>query len=290
MLFSRFFDDALVYLLFVLLSHVPVKAEQYTLSPPQPLYVGLANCSFSVKNANYPHEVILVNSWGLQVDIASPPQRLCLEASTAVNNAVIMTTGICNNDHNSTFDQCVSRRGGLFNTNGTSDYNIISVNDLPPDPGWATFTEAGHTTLQFASDISLPSFPIALPENAANSSVSQLGLANNSVFLHQLVDAGLSPANGFSFLAGSQSVFNPRDGHLIIGGYDRASLSGPFTTYAMNSTTAAGSHACSLHVEVEALTLIRPNQPDVPLISGSTLMSSCIEPYVLVLVEYDEAL
>jgi hypothetical protein len=193
-----------------------------------------------------------------------------------------MTTAICTNDHNITFDQCVSCRGGLFSVSG-SNSNTTLVNNLPPDPGWASFnppgfTKAVTTTLQFPSDIILPSFPIALPDNAANASVSQLGLANDSVLLTQLVDTGLSPARGFSYLAGSQSVYGARDGHVIFGGFDRASLAGPFTTYPMNSTVTAGSRDCTLHILVEALTLVRPNQSDLQLLSPGEIMPSCIEP------------
>lgn len=110
-----------------------------------------------MENANYPDQVTLVDSWGLQLNIGSPPQPLCVEGSTAVNSTVIMTTSIRTNDHNSTFDQCVSRRGGLLDINGTSGYNTTSMNDLL-DPGWASFnppgiTEFANTSFQFASDI-----------------------------------------------------------------------------------------------------------------------------------------
>jgi hypothetical protein len=64
-----------------------------------------------------------VDSWGLQVGIASPPQEVCLVPSTVVNNTVIMTTEISTNDNSSTLAQCDSRRGGLFN-------QIVEITDI----------------------------------------------------------------------------------------------------------------------------------------------------------------
>lgn len=75
-------------------------------------------------------------------------------------------------------------------------------------------------------------------------------------------------------------MFNPRDGHLIVGGYNPPSLAGPFTTFPMNSTITAGTRICDLRIQVDGLTLSRPNRPDVSLISAGTIMPSCIEPYV----------
>jgi hypothetical protein len=200
-----------------------------------------------------------------------------------VNNTVIMTTDICTNDNSSTLAQCISRRGGLFNKKeATSDFIISSQADLAPDPVWDSFNprleNAANTTIQFASDISLPSYTIALATVGQNSSISQLGLAKNSVFLRELARAGLSRMPGFGLLAGSQSVEQPRDGHIIFGGYDAASLAGPFTNFPLRNTTTAGKRACSLQVEVERLTLSRPGLEDLELISGGTPMTSCIEP------------
>jgi hypothetical protein len=135
-----------------------------------------------------------------------------------------------------------------------------------------------------ASNISLSSYPIALALSGQNSSVSQLGLANESVFLHAVAkaqgDEHGQPAfpTAFSLLLGSQSVLNPRDGHLIVGGYDAASLAGPFYDDSMSNSTPAGSHVCSLQLEVDQLTLKRPGVDDTLLSSPNTPMTCCIEP------------
>jgi hypothetical protein len=276
----------MIYSLLTFSSPAHTVGEQCALSTATPILLRLTNCSFPANGAYYRSGVEVIDSWGLEVEIASPSQSLCLCPSTVVNNTAIMAGNICNNDPSmGTLAQCVSDRGGVFNPNDTtSDFKIFSTDNLVPDNEWDTFNApfggAANTTIQFASNLSLPAFPVALVLDAPNSSISQLGLANNSVFLHQAVKAGLSAVAGFGLLAGSQSVSNPRDGHLILGGYDAASLAGPFHTYPMSNTTHAGSRVCSLQVEVETLILRRPNKPDVDLVTGGTPMYSCIEPSV----------
>ena len=284
---SRLFQTALVYLLGTLFSPVLATEEQCSL-PPEPLFLRIGNCSIP-PNPDYPDGV---DAWGLLFNVAS--QALCLSPSFVVNNTVIMATEICtvNNENLSTLLQCISRRGGVLNVNETtSGFVITSQGDLAPDPVWDSFNppfaEAANTTIQLASDISLSSYPIALAFSGQNSSVSQLGLANDSVFLHEIINAGSSSVAGFSLLLGSQSVLNPRDGHLIVGGYDAASLAGPFYNYSMSNTTTAGNRVCSLQVEVEELTLSRPGVEDVVLVSPGTPMTSCVEPLDDMFLPYD---
>jgi hypothetical protein len=201
-----------------------------------------------------------------------------------VNNTVITETELCTNDHTSNLAQCISRRGGTFNYEGpTSSYSNISVRSLAPDPVWNSFNPpfggAANSTVQFSSDISLQHFPIALALQGQNLNANQLGLANNSVLLHSLVSAGLSPSMSFGLFAGSQSISRPRDGHVVFGGFDAALIDGPLTNYSMSNTTTAGSRVCSLEVVVQQLTLRHPGVPnDIQLLSEGELMPSCIEP------------
>ena len=124
----------------------------------------------------------------------------------------------------------------------------------------------------------MPYFPIALALEGQNLNANQLGLANDSVLLHSFVSAGLSSTMSFSLFAGSQSITQPRDGHIVFGGYDAALVDGPFTNYSMSNTTVTGDRACSLEVDVLQLTLRRPDVDDVELLSAGEVMPSCIEP------------
>lgn len=269
-------------LYFFLVTPVIAAAGGQCSLPPQPFLLRLSNCSISADPTDYPDGV---NSWGLLVSIASPPQELCLVPSTVVNNTAVVGAEICSSktQTNINTDQCLSSHGGFFNESmATSAFNAASPQDiLAPDDVWdefnPNFTTAGNTTIQFSS-ITLPDYPIAIISSGTNFSESQLGLANDSVFLHSLVSAGLISVPGFGILAGSQSVNSPRAGHIVFGGYDAASLAGPFTNYSLSNTTGAGQRACSLQVVVEELTLVRPGYPDEVLIWDGDPMPSCIEP------------
>jgi hypothetical protein len=268
---------AFIFIFCTLTSLASAAGGDCTLSP-SPVFLRLSNCTIAPNN-DLPDGV---DSWGLQLSLASPAQELCFNPSMTVNNTVVMTKQICTNDNSSTYAQCISRRGGVFNEQEATSGFTSSQGGLAPDPVWDSFNPAfagsANASIQFPSDVSLPSYPIALADLAPNSSVGQLGLANDSVFLHELVSAGFSSVPAFSLLAGSQSVQQPRDGHLIIGGYDAASLAGPFWNFSISDTTTAGSRVCSLQVEVDSLILSRPGHTDVELNTGGTPMISCIEP------------
>jgi hypothetical protein len=207
----------------------------------------------------------------------------CLLAAQVVNNTVITEIEICNSDHSSNFNQCISRRGGTFNFDvSTSSYSNASLESLASDPEWNSlnppFGAAGNGTLGLAST-SLQHFLIAIALQGQNLNANQLGLANNSVLLHSLVFAGKLLSLSFGLFAGSQSVSKPRDGHIVFGGYDNALVNGQFSNYSMSNTTLVGSRVCSLEVIVTKLTLRRPGvTTDVQLLSDGNLMPSCIEP------------
>jgi hypothetical protein len=202
-----------------------------------------------------------------------------------VNNTVVLTNQICaNSTINSTIEnyaQCISDRGGVFTEQQATSGYTRSQEGLAPDMVWDTFNPpfagSANASIQFPSDIFLPSYPIALVDVAPNSSLSQLGLANDSVFLREVVNAGLATIPAYSLLAGSQAQ-QARDGHLIIGAYDANSVVGPFYNFTLSNRTIAGNRACSLQVEVDSLMLNLPGQSGIELNTGGTPMVSCIEP------------
>ena len=246
-------------------------------APPKPFLLPLSNCTIP-PNIDFQYGV---DSWGLQLSIAS--QNLCAVPSCFVNNTVTTETELCTKDSSSTLPQCISRRGGTFNDEqSSSSYSNISVQSLAPDPVWdllgnPPFGGAGNATVQLPSGITIPDFPIALVLEGQNLNANQLGLANTSVLLHSFVSAGLSSTMSFGFLAGSQSITQPWDGHIAFGGFDAASVYGSFTNYTMTNSTVTGDRPCSLAVDVTGLTLRLPDGNEVELIS-SEVMPSCIEP------------
>ncbi|KAG8806803.1 hypothetical protein FRC17_004805, partial [Serendipita sp. 399] len=193
--------------------------------PPNitPLALALANCT-ALPHDNVPG----ANSWGIAINVGSPLQDLCMLPSTFTNNTFIPTVEVCSRDQTTSLATCASRRGGLLEmaSSGASFSSISEVDDHPPDVNWVLhidetyeYTQKGNITLSLPSEVSLPNFRIKTIEGGQRHNVGHFGLSQSSPVLQRLFDErGL--VKGFALDAGSQSSSHPRDGHLILGGYD----------------------------------------------------------------------
>jgi hypothetical protein len=61
-----------------------------------------------------------------------------------------------------------------------------------------------------------------------NLNANLFGLTNTSVLLHSFVSASLSLTMSFGLFLGSQSIMQPRDGHIVFEGYNAALVDGAF--------------------------------------------------------------
>lgn len=70
-------------------------------------------------------------------------------------------------------------------------------------------------------------------------------------------DAGLIAARSWGLNSGSQSYSSPRDGSLVLGGYDQASIDGDFHfTRDVVSGGVVNKRRCPLQVTLSGLTMI----------------------------------
>lgn len=250
---------------------------------PKPIWLPLSNCV--IESANTP----TVNSWGAQLTVGSPRGELCLVPSTVVNNTILMGTDICrpDNNPNSTIEQCRSRRGNLFNVAaaGTS-FAPLPTSSLVQDSGWALimapfepFQQAGKTTLNMRLDASV-NMPVAVVTSGNNHTTHEAGLGLNSVLLESLLDAGLIAVRAFGLNAGSQSAARPRAGSLTLGGYDQASVDGPFVDYPMDYALHESivTRVCPIQVKIRRLTLRLAGREDIVLSDEGSAIDACIEP------------
>ena len=250
---------------------------------PKPIFLPLSNCT--IQRANAPS----VDSWGIQLGVRSSGQELCFVPSTALNNTVLMGTDVCRPDKrpNNTIDQCGSRRGGLFNLAAAgSSFTPVPTSSLVPDDGWRVFMapsqpfqQAGRITLNLLSDAAVE-MPVAIVTEGQNHTTSELGLSLNSVFLQSLVDAGQISARGFGLNSGSQAIGQTRDGSLILGGYDQASISSHFAEYKMDYPLLRdiSIRVCPLQVKIRKLILRPAGEDDITLSDESSVIDACIEP------------
>lgn len=247
-----------------------------TSSAPAPLLLQLSNCTVPGTS---------VDSWGLKLTLSAPAQYVCVSPSTAVNSMLVIGSEFCQNYPNITMAQCESLCGNTFNTSaaGTS-YNPSSPNAiLAPNPVWAEISPqplpAGATLLDLPPDDLISKLPIGIITDGDHQNVGQLGLATDSEFLQFAHCSGIIPTNGLGFNAGGQSITKPRDGSLVLGGYDLASIDGAFNYFPIGSASSS-EKACPFQVTITQLVLRYPmseGSTDVILTSSGILVPACIE-------------
>jgi hypothetical protein len=77
------------------------------------------------------------------------------------------------------------------------------------------------------------------------------------------------PSRSWGLNPGSQSVLYPRDGHIVLGGYDENSVNDSFVEYDISHSISEGpeGHVCSLQVTIESMSLKPVGMPDVSLLT-----------------------
>jgi hypothetical protein len=222
--------------------------------PPPTIQFGLANCTILGPNQTD------VNSWGILIGVEGS-NELCVVPSTVVNSSILQSSEICNSDQlndngvNMTYAQCRSRRGGFITRSAVPNATTDGLAQL--NPGWISL----GNVIQYAADATLQLLneTVTMVEGLITqgqlSTASHLGLAENSTLLQALKDAGLIGARSWGLNSGSQSVLFPREGSLVLGGYDEASLSGPFFEYDVAVPNLLNNRPCPLQILVTQLTL-----------------------------------
>jgi hypothetical protein len=269
------------FVVYVALFHLCFFRSSVTASScsAQPIWLPLSNCTIT--------EITIpdVISWGAAIGVGNSSQELCFVPSTVVNNTLVISSGACSNANaqNETAAQCRSRRGNYVDQSALTTTSLAS---LKPDPGWAAimsplpaFQYAVDAVLQLRSDASVD-MPEGLITEGQNYTTSRLGLGIDSELLEQLVNIGMIPARTWGLNPGSQSVVNPRDGNLVLGGFDQASVKDDFVTYDMNYPVAesSGGHDCPLQVFIKHLIMRPVGGSDISLSDESSPIPTCLEP------------
>lgn len=112
-----------------------------------------------------------------------------------------------------------------------------------------------------------------------------LPLGQNSSFLAAVTESRVAPSTVWGLDAGDRSL-SPRDGRLVIGGYDISRLAGNLSTFNLGNWTS--QLPCPLQVRVTTITYVFPNGSLGSVLGGSALdgvhndpsgMAACIEPF-----------
>jgi len=109
-----------------------------------------------------------------------------------------------------------------------------------------------------------------------------IGLAEKSTLLQSLKEANLIGARSWGLNSGSQSYSNPRDGSLVLGGYDEASIDGDFhASRDIIQGAKVNGRPCPLQITLSGLTVIVSGPKGTNAKNYSVLANKitvCLEP------------
>ncbi|KAK6503974.1 hypothetical protein TWF506_002191 [Arthrobotrys conoides] len=228
-----------------------------------------------------------VDAWGLQVEVGTRSQarqKICLVPSTVINATYTLGSEICNND-NSLNKTCQASHGGTFDRtllagfasrstslNGGAEGFWDDLNGPVETFGDVDFAVAGFTQLK--------NYEIGVVTNGTKFNLGQLGLGPKSSFLQALKDQGFIDRLVFGFDAGSQSPYNPRPGHIVLGGYDQSRVAGNFAEFDINYEDTE-FRPCPFRVEIQKIdVLFEKTMKTTAFIDlESRNPYACIEPY-----------
>ncbi|KAH6881160.1 hypothetical protein B0T10DRAFT_411334 [Thelonectria olida] len=219
--------------------------------------------------------------------------------STVVNSTLIQSSEVCSDEWltvgsigvKMTAAQCRSRRGGFIirdDVPSASSDALSALSNL--NPGWANITKADTTTpFQYAIQTSLQmqdnsvTMIEGLISQGQQHTMSHIGLAETSTLLHSLKDAGLIAAKSWGLDSGSQSFMAPRNGSLVLGGYDDSGFDGGWFTYPISKSNMVRERTCPLQVQITQMSFKVQIGQDTPKeetpVSGGNPLTACIEPY-----------
>jgi len=255
-------------------------------SPPT-IQLSLGNCTFSVSKQT-------VQSWGILLGVGRSEQ-LCGMVSTVVNSTLLQSSEICSErwltigNVTMTPAQCRSRRGGFITRDNLDQTSTNGLNDL--NPGWVRFMTTDKVTpFEYAAKAALQfrdesiTMTTGLITQGQQHTTSHIGLGEQSVLLESFKDAGLIGFTSWGLNSGSQSYLLPRDGSLVLGGFDESSVHGPFFNYSIAKPNMLNNRPCPLQVHVTGMTLkISDGNGTTPIIrdfySAANKLSVCLEPY-----------
>ncbi|KAI1623201.1 aspartic peptidase domain-containing protein [Exophiala viscosa] len=182
---------------------------------------------------------------GIQMSMGTPPQIVALRPSTSDDNLYVVNKVQCAPDYN---DTCVGSFGGVF------DYNTSSTFVQVAQAQWNGTAEANPNELSLVhfndlltvGNASIYGYP-AIYDEPGYGGQGVLPLGSSSDLLTIAVENGDVPSTVFGLWTGSRSIETPKDGGLVLGGYDTSRINGELTTFPSQTL-------CEMCVNVTGIT------------------------------------
>ncbi|KDN61368.1 hypothetical protein CSUB01_09657 [Colletotrichum sublineola] len=249
----------------------PVLADESCHNSAKPLIL-------PIENVTFPNGIGA--NRGLKLTLGGQLQGMRM--STMLNNTRVRNSLDCPDNNTFAFIGCQGSSGSVYDTTRGSfsqvvniqDWNVTTV-DQQPDNGEATVLH-GYDVANFTDGPAVAfgyPFEVWADYDAMNKSAVAFG--PNSSTLESFLRNELAPARSFSLDYGSTSELYPRDGQLIVGGYNEARFdASKVSTFRMWRTDAP--IACPLQVTIAEMTLNNKNG-DHPLIDPDVGVAACID-------------
>ncbi|KAL8916376.1 MAG: hypothetical protein Q9172_006333 [Xanthocarpia lactea] len=214
---------------------------------------------------------------GIEIGIGTPNQIFSLRPSTTLNNTRIANVLDCGSQTNTS---CVGGKGGVFDSSKSSTFVVSLKNRWN---GSAADTEAAtgayvyfNDVIDFQANGTVRGYPLVQNSDLISGPEAGLPLGQNSSFLAAVTQAKVAPSSVWGLDAGDRSL-SPRDGKLVVGGYDASRIEGNLKTFPLGTWT--NQQPCPLQVKVAQVSYTSPNISNaflLPLTSDGVI--ACIEP------------
>ncbi|TQN68857.1 hypothetical protein CSHISOI_06613, partial [Colletotrichum shisoi] len=152
-----------------------------------------------------------------------------MRMSTILNNTRVRNSLDCPDNTTYAFVGCQGSSGSVYDTTRGSfdqvvnihDWNVTTI-DAQPDEGRTTVLH-GYDVANFTDAPAVAfGYPFEVWADYDSMNKSAVALGPNSSTLESFVRNGLAPSGSFSIDYGSTSERHPRDGQLVVGGYNEA--------------------------------------------------------------------
>ncbi|KAK2000739.1 hypothetical protein LX36DRAFT_571600 [Colletotrichum falcatum] len=247
---------------------------------PYPVTIRLGNVSLSNGQT----------ARGIELAVGEPEQKFAFIPQCGHNSTLLYgTNGVCTLRGSDGWSKngCTSFRGGSYDNLASKTAETTSQDAFPEDYGWPDTKQIGDT-MKLNDNVTLNALAMGIAlsdwDTQGYNAMMGLGLGLNSTILRVLKDSGKIASRTWSLFWGRGfGMSSQLDGHLILGGYDRAKVSGK--RYTQSLTPGKAQCESQAVVTVTDLTMNFDNGTDASLFtSRSNAISACINPTLSVMM------
>ncbi|KAK1453538.1 hypothetical protein CMEL01_05197 [Colletotrichum melonis] len=217
---------------------------------------------------------------GLKLTLGGQVQGMRM--STILNNTRVRNSLDCPDNSTYAFVGCQGASGSVYDTTGGTfsqvvnikDWNVTTI-DAQPEDGETTVLH-GYDVANFTDAPAVAyGYPFEVWADYDSMNKSAIAFGPNSSTLDSFVRNDLAPTTSFSLDYGSTSELHPRDGQLVIGGYNEAryneSQVAEFSMWGANAPVP-----CPLQVLVSDIVLTNTDG-DHSLFDPGVKVAACID-------------